>query len=248
MTAVIAVAACCAAFVVALLGAGVWRDPCARDLTTPSPRVDEVERRARRRLAATWAGVVIIVPLLAVVAGPLLAALLLTVLAVRRELRRRRHVTRQRARVVNCFPDLVEMVALAVRAGCTPLHAFATIEDLVDPSVAGSVRAVGARVEAGERFADSVAALPAALGPVAQPLASMLALADRYGTPLVPALDRLADEARQQRRRNAEAAARQLPVRLAFPLVGCTLPSFVLLAIVPLLAGTFSSLHALGPT
>jgi hypothetical protein len=34
-----------------------------------------------------------------------------------------------------------------------------------------------------------------------------------------------------------------LPVRLAMPLVLCTLPSFVLLAIVPLLVGALSSLH-----
>jgi len=49
--------------------------------------------------------------------------------------------------------------------------------------------------------------------------------------------------ARQQRRRDSDAAARELPVRLAVPLVLCTLPSFVLLAIVPLLLGALSSLH-----
>jgi pilus assembly protein TadC len=89
--------------------------------------------------------------------------------------------------------------------------------------------------------------LPRRLGQIAQPLADALALADRYGTPLPPVIDRLADEARAQRRRNSEAAARQLPVRLAFPLVGCTLPSFVLLTIVPLMAGALSSLRGLMP-
>ena len=54
----------------------------------------------------------------------------------------------------------------------------------------------------------------------------------------------MADEARQHRRRGAEAAARELPVRLSFPLVLCTLPAFVLVAIVPLLVGALSSLRS----
>ena len=61
--------------------------------------------------------------------------------------------------------------------------------------------------------------------------------------PIAPVLERLAEEARSERRRAADAAARQLPVRLAAPLVVCTLPAFVLLAIVPLLIGAFSSWH-----
>ena len=81
------------------------------------------------------------------------------------------------------------------------------------------------------------------LGPVAQPLIDSLSAADRYGLPLAPVLERLSFEARQQRRRDIEASARELPVRLAMPLVLCTLPSFVLLAIVPLLLGALSSLH-----
>ena len=105
------------------------------------------------------------------------------------------------------------------------------------------------RADTGQRFAEAVTALleppPHGLGPIAQPLVDALALADRYGTPLPPILDRLADEARAQRRRNADAAARRLPIQLSFPLVGCTLPSFVLLTVVPLMAGTFSSLHGL---
>jgi tight adherence protein C len=57
-------------------------------------------------------------------------------------------------------------------------------------------------------------------------------------------LDRLADEARRHRRRLADASARELPVRLAVPLVSCTLPAFVLLTIAPVLAGALSSLRS----
>ena len=102
---------------------------------------------------------------------------------------------------------------------------------------------VAAAVRNGTRFADALALLPLRLGPHAAPLADSLIAADRYGLPLAPVLDRLADEARQHRRRLADANARQLPVRLSLPLVLCTFPSFVLLAVVPLLLAAFSSLN-----
>jgi tight adherence protein C len=99
----------------------------------------------------------------------------------------------------------------------------------------------------GRRLADALAALPGVLGPGAQPVAEAIGAADRYGLPLGPVLERLADDARATRRRLAEAHARTLPVRLSFPLVTCTLPSFVLLAIVPAVLGTLSSLRGTGP-
>ena len=74
-----------------------------------------------------------------------------------------------------------------------------------------------------------------------------IAAADRDGTALVPVLDRLAADARAARRRLAEADARRLPVRLTFPLVTCTLPAFVLLAIAPAVLGAVSTLRANGP-
>ena len=75
----------------------------------------------------------------------------------------------------------------------------------------------------------------------------MIATADRDGLPLAPALDRLAADARTTRRRLGEAAARRLPVRLIFPLVTCTLPSFVLLAIAPAVLGALSTLRGRAP-
>ncbi len=81
------------------------------------------------------------------------------------------------------------------------------------------------------------------LGPAARPIADGIAAAERYGLPLAPLLDTLSDQAHAARRRLAEAEARRLPVRLSFPLVVCTLPSFVLLAVVPAVMGTISSLR-----
>ena len=143
------------------------------------------------------------------------------------------------------FPDVVDLLVLAVRAGCTPLQAIEMLSTSVDQPLCGALRAVVQQVAHGARFADSIGELPRRLGSIAQPVADALALCDRYGTPLAPMLDRLAEQARAQRRRNADAAARRLPIRLSFPLVGCTLPSFVLLTIVPLMSGAVSSLQGL---
>jgi pilus assembly protein TadC len=153
---------------------------------------------------------------------------------------------RRQARLIGRdYPDFVDVLVLTVRAGCTPFQAFEIVPDAVSPLIGEALRRVVRSVADGERFADALIELPKRLGGIAQPLADALSLCDRYGAPLAPILDRLADEARAQRRRNADIAARQLPIRLSFPLVLLTLPSFVLLTIVPLMAGTISSLHGL---
>ena len=141
------------------------------------------------------------------------------------------------------YPDAIELIVLAVRAGYLPAAALRMATPYLSTALQPAFVEVGDRVEAGERFADALAALPAALGPIAAPLADSFAAADRYGQPIAPVLERLAAEARQHRRRQADTLARQLPVRMSVPLVLCTLPSFILLAVVPLLLAALSSLH-----
>ena len=181
------------------------------------------------------------------IAGVFAAAITVTGAALYPYIVDRRDRRRRLVAINIAFPDFVDLLVLTIRAGCTPVQAFRALAGAAPAPVRGAVVAVTTRVDEGDRFADAITALTQLLGAVAQPLSDALALADRHGTPLAPTLDRLADESRAQRRRNAELAARQLPVRLSFPLVGCTLPSFVLLTIVPLMAGTLSSLPGLSP-
>jgi len=121
--------------------------------------------------------------------------------------------------------------------------ALRAVVPLAPAPFAAALAEVVTRAERGVRLADALDRLPADLGEPVRPLAAALAGSERYGTPLGPTLDRLADEVRRDRRRRAEETARTLPVRLLFPLVLGTLPALVLLTIAPVVAGALRSLH-----
>jgi tight adherence protein C len=136
----------------------------------------------------------------------------------------------------------MDLLVLSVRAGLTPQQAIRDLAGSAPDSVRPAFALVVHRSDRGQAFADSLVGLPETLGTPALALADVLATGERYGLPIGPMLDQLANEARAARRRLDEADARRLPVRLAFPLVTCTLPSFVLLAIAPAVIAALSSL------
>jgi hypothetical protein len=149
---------------------------------------------------------------------------------------------RWRRQVEHDLPQAIDLLVSSVRAGLTPFQAVGELARSAPPSVRPGFGEVIHLTERGHPFPSALGALAEQLGPRAALVADVVAAADRDGLPLGPVLDQLADEARDSRRRLDEAAARQLPVRLSFPLVSCTLPSFVLLAIVPAVMAALSSL------
>ena len=158
-------------------------------------------------------------------------------------LRSRRHA---RAALVD-LPDVIELIVVAARAGCTPASAISAVAPAAPSTIKPVLVEVEHRLHRGQRLADALVALTEALGAPAAGFVDALATCDRYGLALGPVLDRLADEIRIERRRQAERQARTLPVKLSFPLVVCTLPSFVLLAIVPAVLGAVSTLRGTAP-
>ena len=146
------------------------------------------------------------------------------------------------ARVERAVPDAIEMFVLTIHAGLSPVQAVRELAITVPAEVRSGFDAVVHRLDRGEPFAQAVQALPERLGGGMVAFADLIAGADRYGVPIGPVLESLALDVRATRRRLDEADARRLPVRLSFPLVICTLPSFVLLAIAPALIAALSSL------
>jgi tight adherence protein C len=161
---------------------------------------------------------------------------------------RRRHRTprgRRRERLLDqVYPDALELFVVTVQSGLLPRDALAAIEVHVHPIVGGAIAAVLRRMRDGERIATALDAMVELLGTRALAFVATVGRAERTGLPIAPMVDRIADDARLHRRRLIEASARELPVRLALPLVLCTLPAFVLVAIAPLLIGALSSLRA----
>jgi tight adherence protein C len=153
-----------------------------------------------------------------------------------RAARRRRHDAER------ALPDALDLLVLGIQAGLTPHQAIAELAVSAPESVRSAFALTMHRCERGQSFADALTALPDTLGPGAIGLADVIATSDRYGLPLGPVLDQLTTESRDSRRRLDQADARKLPVRLSFPLVVCTLPSFVLLAIAPAVIAALSSL------
>ena len=151
--------------------------------------------------------------------------------------------TRHRRAVDAALPDALDLVVLAVRAGHLPVAALRAVHPHFAPALRDTTKRMLDQVDGGRRFADALPLLSEELGPALDPLVDGLAAADRDGLPLAPVLERLAADARAHRRRRLDTLARQLPVRMAVPLVVCILPSFVLLAVVPLLLAALASLH-----
>lgn len=157
--------------------------------------------------------------------------------------RMRRDERRRLAALAADLPDVVDLFVLVVGAGLTVSLAVANVGRRAAGPLGAELRTVGDEVAVGRRLADALDDVPSRAGEPVRPLVAALVASERYGAPLSAGLERLADEVRRDRRRKAEEAARRIPVKLLFPLVGCTLPAFALLTVAPLIAGAVRSLH-----
>lgn len=229
-----AAAACAALALLAVRGRVV---PTGRTVASGPPRRAGPSTATVRRatLAVTLATV-------AIAAGPVAAGALVAIGVLAVQLRPAITERRRRRAIGRELPDAVDLLVLGVHAGLTPRQSVELLSRAAPTSIRPACVDVIHDVERGAPFADALTVIGLRLGPDARSVADVLATADRYGHPLAPVLDQLAVEARASRRRLAEADARRLPVRLSFPLVACTLPSFVLLAIAPAVVAALSSL------
>ena len=135
------------------------------------------------------------------------------------------------------LPVTLDLLGVAVGAGCTPYLAVDMAARWAPPGMAARLAGVQDACALGGTFAEALDDV-AARAPPLRPLADALLASDRLGAPVGPALARLAAEQRAELRRHAETHARRVPVRLLFPLVFVVLPAFGLLTVIPtLLAG-----------
>ena len=186
-------------------------------------------------------GVAVALVVLAVVVGPVPPLAVVAGGALVAHRRRRASSRAHRRAALDELPDLVDLVRLAAEAGLTVPLALREVVDVGDGPVASALGVALGRTARGARLADALEATRAEV-PEAAPLVDALVAAERWGAPLLPALDRLGADARDDRRRRAEAEARRVPVRLLFPLVACVLPSVGLLTVVPVAVAALDDL------
>lgn len=141
------------------------------------------------------------------------------------------------------YPDALELFVLALQSGASPVEAMRSLVDHTNPVISDAFDETCRRIDRRQVVGEALEVLVERLGSRALTLVDTIRVSNRTGLPLAPMVGRLALDAREHRRRHAEMSARELPVRLSFPLVVCTLPSFVLVAVVPLVVGAVSSLH-----
>jgi pilus assembly protein TadC len=130
------------------------------------------------------------------------------------------------------LPVAIDLLGVAVGAGCTPYLAVEVAAQWSPAPVAAAFDDVLRSCALGLGFEAALDRV-AATTPRLRPLCDALLATDRLGVPVGPVLARLADEDRTALRRAAETHARRIPVRLLFPLVFLVLPAFVLLTVVP---------------
>jgi tight adherence protein C len=137
------------------------------------------------------------------------------------------------------LPVTIDLLAVAVGAGCTPFVAVEVAARWAPPVCAAQLDRVRGLCSLGATFAGSLDDA-ATTEPSLRPVADALLASDLYGAPVGDALARLANEERAALRRRAEERARKVPVKLLFPLVFLVLPAFGLLTVAPALLAGFA--------
>ena len=188
-------------------------------------------RRGRWRLLAVG-GVGAAVAILVVGPVPTVGAVLLVVLG--RWWRGRRRVAADLAAREDAVPEVVELVAVALRSGASAAAAVDRAARATVDLPATPVQVSADRIRSGLPTGDAWSALRELPGSAGSAMADLLDAADRSGAAVADAMADLADSARAERRRRLETKVQRLPVLLLGPLVLCVLPSFLLLVCVPI--------------
>jgi pilus assembly protein TadC len=149
---------------------------------------------------------------------------------------------REREQLDRDLPLALDLLAACSAAGRPIGHSLSVVSRAVGGTLAARFDAVSAAISLGaapatewERWLDD-----GQLGALAR---TMLRSAES-GAPLADGLSRLADDHRRKRRTRMLVRARSVGVRAAGPLAACFLPAFLLIGVVPLVAGGFQRLFA----
>lgn len=218
-----------------------WSTAPARD---PGGAAEPASGRSRstgwRSLLAVLSGCgagLLLGPPLGLVAGPVAAGAAWVALD-----RSESRVSREaRADAARDLPHLVDLLTATLRSGAAPAAALAAVCAACPGAAADRLDPVLARLRVGLPAAEvwRVLSHDAVLGP----LGHTLARAEASGSSVADAIERLADDLEREALASVEDRARAVGVRAAVPLGLCLLPAFILIGIVPTVAGLLATLR-----
>lgn len=149
-------------------------------------------------------------------------------------------VRRTREQATRQLPLLVDLFALGLGAGAAPSSALAMACTALPGPASDRLAGVRARLELGVDPGPVWASLTE--DPALAALGRTMTRAHDSGAPVSALVARLAHELAQSQRALAQERARSVGVRAAVPLGLCLLPAFLVLGVVPVVAGLLSSL------
>jgi Flp pilus assembly protein TadB len=147
-------------------------------------------------------------------------------------------VRRRRERLAASVPHAVDLMAACLAAGLSPAAAVEQIAEAVDEPLSDELAGLGSRLRLGvdpETVWRDLARHPQLGG-----LGRTVSRAVESGASVADAMARLAEDLRRLNRSAVESRARAVGVKAALPLGVCLLPAFVLVGVVPLVAGSLS--------
>lgn len=141
----------------------------------------------------------------------------------------------RRVRIVAELPMAIDLLAACLRGGGAWHESVEAVAEAVGGPLGHELAVVAARIRLGADPAEEWLAL--GHDPALAPLGRAAARAASGGAPLAATLARLSRDQRRVAKTAASARARSAGVRAVAPLGLCFLPAFVLLGIVPAVAG-----------
>lgn len=152
--------------------------------------------------------------------------------------RRRRH------ELERDLPTAVHLLGACLEAGSAVTGALDAVAAALPGAVADELVLVRQRLVLGTDPATAWRAVGDL--PELRPLGRAMTRAHESGASVRDAVRNLAGELRAQSRARTDALARSVEVRAAGPLGVCFLPAFVLLGVVPMVVGVFTSMRLFG--
>lgn len=148
--------------------------------------------------------------------------------------------TRAREEIARDLPVAVDLLAACALVGRPPDQSLAVVARAVGGALGARLDVVTSRLALG---ADPQVEWRRVMGDAQlAPLARTMLRTLESGAPLVDGLTRLAADRRRERRASVQARARTVGVKAAGPLAVCFLPAFMLIGVVPTIAGAFTHL------